>query len=61
MAWVERDIKAHPVPAPMPWAGLPPTSSGCPGPHPTWPGAPPGMGHYTTSLGSCARASPPSE
>ena len=24
---------------------LPPTSSGCPGPHPTWPWAPPGMGH----------------
>ena len=22
---------------PWPWAGLPPTSSGCPGPHPTWP------------------------
>ena len=22
---------------PQPWAGLPPTSSGCPGPHPTWP------------------------
>jgi len=31
----------------VPWAGLPPSSSGCPGPHPTWPRAPPGMGHHS--------------
>jgi len=24
---------------------FPPTRSGCPEPHPTWPGTPPGMGH----------------
>ena len=28
---------------------LPPTSSGCPGPHPAWPWAPPGMGHAQLS------------
>ena len=36
-------------PQPLLWAGLPPTSSGCPGPHPTWPLAPPGMGHHSFS------------
>jgi len=24
-------------PQPLPWVGLPPSSSGCPGPHPAWP------------------------
>ena len=42
MAWLGRDLKAH-LSQPLPWAGLMPTSSGCPGPHPTWPWAPPGM------------------
>jgi len=42
MAWVGKDLKAHPVH--LPWA-VPPSSSGCPGPHPTWPWVPPGMGH----------------
>ena len=50
---------AHPFPTPaVGW--LPPTSSGCPGPHPTRPWAPPGMGTHS-SMGSCARASLPSE
>ena len=35
--------------------GCPPTSSGCPGPHPTWPGAPPGMGHHSFSGQLCQR------
>ena len=39
--WVERDIKAPQAPTPaLGW--LPPTRSGCPGPHPTHPWAPPG-------------------
>ena len=57
-------------PNPIPWAGLPPTSSGCPGPHPTWPSAPPEMGSCWTrflcirvqwsfsrmcKMGSCSR------
>ena len=38
VAWVVgRDLKTHTVPTPLLWAGLPPTSSGCPGCHPTWP------------------------
>lgn len=36
--WVEMDLKAQPAPAPLPWAGLPLTSSGCPGPLPFLPG-----------------------
>ena len=32
---------------------LPPTSSGCPEPHPTWPWAPPGMGHPHSSGQLC--------
>ena len=44
MSWVERSHKAQSVPTPaVGW--LPPTSSGCPGPHPAQPWAPPGMGH----------------
>ena len=42
-------------PQPLPWAGLPHTSSGCPGPHPTWPWAPPGMGHHNFSGQLCQR------
>jgi len=48
MAWVEGTSKTIYF-QPLPWAGLPPTSSGCPGPHPTWPWAPPGMGHHSFS------------
>ena len=29
----------------LPWTGLPPTGSGCPGPQSVWPWMPPGMGH----------------
>ena len=43
-AWVGRDLKDHPVPAPV-VGWLSPTSSGCPVPHPAKPWAPPGMGH----------------
>ena len=36
MVWVGRDLKDHPVQPPaVGW--LPPTRSGCPEPHPTWP------------------------
>lgn len=28
--WVGRNLKTHPVPTPLPWAGLPPPRSGCP-------------------------------
>jgi len=31
-AWVGKHLKAHPVSSLMPWAGLPPTRSGSPGP-----------------------------
>ena len=31
---VGRDLKDHPVATPLLWAGLPPTRSGCLGPHP---------------------------
>lgn len=36
MAWVERDLRDHSGPTPLPQAGLPSTRSGCPGLHPTW-------------------------
>ena len=46
---------------PLPWARLPPTSSGCPGPHPSSLAL--NTSRYeasTVSLGSCASASAPS-
>ena len=43
-AWVGKDLKAHPAPTPC-HGWLLPTSSGCPGLHPTRPRAHPGMGH----------------
>ena len=52
MAWVGGDLKAHSL-QPLPWVGLPPTSSGCPGSHTTWPSAPPGMGHHSFSGQLC--------
>ena len=36
MVWVGRDLKDHPVPNPC-HRLVAPISSGCPGPHPTWP------------------------
>jgi len=42
LSW--KDPHSPTQPQPLLWAGLSPTSSGCPGPHPTWPWAPPGMG-----------------
>jgi len=33
------------TPNPLLWAELPPSRSGCPGPHPTHPCVPPGRGH----------------
>jgi len=45
-------IKCHP----RPWAGLPPTSSGCPGPHPPCLECLQGWGTHS-SLGSSASAS----
>ena len=50
--WVLKDFQDHLVPTPAA-GGLPPTSSGCPGPHPTWPWAPPGMGHHSFSGQLC--------
>lgn len=34
--WVGRDLKCRPVSTSLLWAGLQPTRSGYPGPHPTW-------------------------
>jgi len=42
---VGRYHEDHPDLTALLWAGLPPTTSGCPGPHPTWPGELAGMGH----------------
>ena len=39
MVWVWEDLQAHAAPTPA--ATLPPTSSGCPGPHPAWMGPSP--------------------
>jgi len=44
MAWVGSSLKDHLVPTPCHGQVATP-SSGCPGPHPTWPGVPPGMGY----------------
>lgn len=37
--WVEKDLKDHLIPAPLPWAGIPSTRPGCSGSHPAWPWA----------------------
>lgn len=37
--------QSSPSPNPVPWVGLPPSSSAYPGPRPTWPWTPPGVGH----------------
>ena len=46
--WLEGTLKPTQT-QPLPWARLPPTSSGCPGLYPTWPWTPPGMGHHSFS------------
>ena len=59
---VEGIFKDHPVPIPLPLAGLPPTSSGCTGSHPTWPWTSPQMmAHPQLPRATYASASPPSE
>lgn len=35
MPWVGRDLKDHLATTPLPWAGMPPSGPGCPGPHPS--------------------------
>jgi len=52
MGWFGRDLKAHPVPAPLPWAGCP-HQLRLPRTHPTWPWAPPGMRHPQLSGQQC--------
>jgi len=58
MAWVGRDLKYHQVPTPLPQAGSPTSISntrpGYPGPHPTWPWTPPGMGHPQPLWAACS-------
>jgi len=50
-AWVGGDLKGHQSQPPaMGW--LPPTSSGCPGPHPTWPSAPQGLSGQPINISS---------
>ena len=36
MAWVEKDLKDHPVATPLPRAGSPSPRPGCPEPHAAW-------------------------
>lgn len=45
VVWVERDLKDHPVPTPLPGAGISSNRSSCPGPQPAWPSTLSGMGH----------------
>ena len=55
IAWLGRDLKAHPSSATW-WVGRAATPQlSCPGPHPTWPRAPPGMGHHSFSGQPCQR------
>jgi len=54
-------LKDKPVPTTLPLEEPPPTSSGCPGPHPMWPWTPPGMEHPQLLWAACARASPSCE
>lgn len=49
----------HRITHPSPWAGCPPTSSGCPGPHPTWQGTG-GIQGCKHGAGSCPVFHPPS-
>ena len=49
-------------PNPLPRAGTPSTSPGCPKPHPTWPSTLPGsQGQPQLLWATCARASAPSQ
>ena len=45
---VGRDLKAHPVPT-LAMCRAAPHQLSCPGSQPTWPRAPPGMGHHSFS------------
>ena len=54
MVWVGRDLKAHPVP-PRAVGRAATQQLSCPGLHPTWPWAPPGMGHHSFSGQLCQR------
>ena len=54
MAWVGRKLKVHPVP-PCAVGRAAPQQLSCPGPHPTWSWAPPGMGPYSFSGQLCQR------
>jgi len=49
MAYIGRNLRDQLVPIPLLWAWLPTIRSDCPGPHPTWPWMPPGMGHHSFS------------
>jgi len=60
MVWVGRDLKDDLGTSLLPWAGTPPTTSGCPKPHPAWPCTLPGMGHPQLLWATCAGASAPS-
>lgn len=56
MVWVEGTLKPTQIQPILPWAGLPLTSWGCPGTHPTWHSTLLGMGHTQLSLSSlCQR------
>jgi len=44
--------------SPLLWTGLPSTRSGCTGPHPPWPWAPPGMEYPQFLRAACFSASP---
>jgi len=58
MTRVGRDLKAHPIPTTLLWAGLPSTKSGCQGPHQGSPWRHPGLGHPQLL---CSSTSPPSQ
>ena len=53
MVWIGGDLGYHLVPNPLLWAGLLLTTSGCPGPHITWPWPHTGMGAPTAVLFCC--------
>lgn len=54
MACVGRDIRAHPVPMPLPQAGTPCPRPGCSDHHPTRPWTLPGVGHPQILWTTCS-------
>jgi len=60
MAWDRRELKAYPAP-PCAVGRAASHQLSCPGPQPTWPSVPPGMGHHSFSGQLCQHLSPPSE